>query len=65
MCCCRGCYCCCCSHASTAAAAAAAFRPSHTQVLQVIVMDEDLISFQNKVMGVAQVPLREVREKAS
>jgi hypothetical protein len=30
-----------------------------SQVLQVIVMDEDLLSFQNKVIGVAQVPMKQ------
>eukprot|EP00878_Enallax_costatus_P000530 GHUV01000625.1.p1 GENE.GHUV01000625.1~~GHUV01000625.1.p1 ORF type:complete len:924 (+),score=332.66 GHUV01000625.1:261-3032(+) len=30
-----------------------------TQVLQIIVMDEDLMSFQNKVIGVAQVPMKQ------
>jgi hypothetical protein len=30
------------------------------QVLQIIVMDEDLVSFQDKVIGVAQIPLKTV-----
>lgn len=30
------------------------------QVLQLIVIDEDLVSFQKKVMGIAQVPLKQV-----
>jgi hypothetical protein len=32
----------------------------YLQVLQIIVMDEDLISFQDKVIGVAQIPLKTV-----
>jgi hypothetical protein len=34
------------------------------QVLQIIVMDEDLVSSQDKVIGVAQIPLKTVSTQA-